>query len=358
MKRSSSNLVNVACWVVAICSLTSTQANVVFAQQYQTNPTQNQVIQQPAAQNVPQVGGGINQVQPVGQPVVQAPGTNQPPVAPFPPLPPEQVQYLDQVLNFWTQETEKIERYRCDFQRWTFDGAVYNNAPQHSQYAKGIVRYMKPDQGLFKVESLYFNQAKAGQAPQFNAVQGRFGEWWICDGKTLHEFDRNQEQVTRYALPPDMQGVAIISSPLPFLFGVKAQDAKDRYWLRPLAPPADADGKPRQDIIVIEAFPKYLSDAQNYSRVKIYLDRQQFLPLSLEIFLPGWSEQRDVREVFEFANREKNWNWIDRIQDAITFKNQFIDVQPPKGWKIIDAEQPPVQGGQLQAQQPQGNPQR
>ncbi len=109
--------------------------------------------------------------------------------APFPPLPPEHQQYLDKVLDKWTQETEKITRYRSDFQRWTFDGQ-----PTHSQYAKGSVAYEKPDKGFFKVADLYFNKGKnANGAPQFGQVNGMFGEWWVCDGKTLHDFDQNSK---------------------------------------------------------------------------------------------------------------------------------------------------------------------
>ncbi len=150
-----------------------------------------------------------------------------------------------------------------------------------------------------------------------------------------------------------MQGAAIIHSPLPFLFGIKAEDAKARYWLRPLSPPNGADGTPRKDMILIEAVPKYQVDAQNYSRVRVYLDIQKFLPTSLEIFLPNWTDQNDSREVFEFANQETNFPLLG-VQAAL-FGKQFIETDPPKGWKIIDE---PAPANNLQAQQPSNNPAR
>jgi hypothetical protein len=38
--------------------------------------------------------------------------------------------------------------------------------------------------------------------------------------------------------------------------------------------------------------------------------------------------------MFQFSNREKNWNLLDR---ALNFNKEFIETTPPKDWTIEDA---------------------
>ncbi len=268
---------------------------------------------------------------------------------PFPPLAGEMVIYLDKVLAYWSSQTASIERYRCDFTRWSFDG----QSAVHSQYAQGVLRFMKPDKGMIRVDDLYFYQGPNAQ-PAYSKRPGFFGEWWICDGQRVHNYDRTQKVVERTMLPPEMQGAQVYNSPLPFLFGVDAKTVKDRYWLQPIAPPNDEAGNPRQDIVALEAFPKFINDAQNYLKVRIYLDREQFLPKSIEIFQPNWTEKVDSREVYEFNNREVNWTWVDRINEVLKFKEAFIPQEPEKGWTVIDTPiaPPPAAPGDRMATPP------
>ncbi len=78
-----------------------------------------------------------------------------------------------------------------------------------------------------------------------------------------------------------MRGNNIHLSPLPFLFGVKAKEIQDRYWVRPIAPPAGS-----QDVW-LETYPKRPDDAGNYSRVQIILDKNEVLPKGLVVFMPN-----------------------------------------------------------------------
>lgn len=325
---------------LGLIALLGSTSQLSFAQQQPANTVQRTSV--PAGQQANPQQANPQQANPQQVAPAPAAGVGGPP---FAPLSPEHQKYLDQVLDYWSQQTESIERYRCDFKRWTYEGAE-----QHERYASGVLRFKKPDQGMFKVEDLFFHK---GQNPDgswnYVKVTGQFGEWWICDGKVLHEFDRTEKKVTRYHLPPEMQGMAVMNSPLPFLFGVKSADAKARYWLRPVAPPNGPNGKP-QDVIVIEAFPKKLIDAQNYSKVKVYLDHKEFLPLSLEIFMPNWTGQNNSKEVFEFANREKNWTFLDKAK-SLLFDEEFLPLNPPKDWTIEDAPAVEEQPGNT-AQQP------
>ena len=125
-----------------------------------------------------------------------------------------------------------------------------------------------------------------------------------------------------------MRGNQIHLSPLPFLFGVKAQEIKERYWVRPIAPPAGSRD------VVLETFPKRPDDAGNYSRVQIVLDATDVLPKTLVVFLPNFRPDQPHREVYEFTDRDKDWNMLDQMKDKL-FREEFIPKTLPKDWEIV-----------------------
>ena len=74
------------------------------------------------------------------------------------------------------------------------------------------------------------------KTPQYKKELKQPGEWWVCNGKELMEFDRANKKCEVLELPPEMQGQAIVSSPLPFVFNLNANEMKSRYWIRELPP--------------------------------------------------------------------------------------------------------------------------
>jgi hypothetical protein len=71
------------------------------------------------------------------------------------------------------------------------------------------------------------------------------------------------------------------------------------------------------------------------------LDAQEVLPKVLVVFDPNYTPQNPQRTVFEFTDRERNWTFVDRINELNLLKEEFIPAAPPKDWKI---EVTPVQG--------------
>jgi TIGR03009 family protein len=252
---------------------------------------------------------------------------------PFEPLNEAQQKYLDQVLTIWEQRTAKIERYQCNFTRWVFDPSQNSN-PDAASKAEGLLKFMEPDKGLFRIDKLEFF---GGRDPRTNAPlyqenqRQKFGEYWICDGQYVHILDRNEKKCTKYQLPPENRGKGIYRSPLPFLFGVKAQEIYSRYWIRPIAPPANV-----KDAVYLETYPKRPDDAGNYSRVQIVLDAKEVLPKALIVFLPNWRADQQHREIYEFSNRsDRSGNALDKLQEAVHWKEDFIPTTLTKDWVII-----------------------
>lgn len=240
---------------------------------------------------------------------------------PFPSLTPQQQQYLDQVLEQWEARTTDVERYQCNFTRWQFsEPSVATNID------RGAIKFSKPDKGLFRVDTRH-SIAQKGPNPEYRESE-RHGEYWICDGEYVHDLDRNEKKATKIQLPPAMRGKGIVHSPLPFLFGVKAAEVKQRYWVRPVAPPEGNND------VWLEAYPKRSDDVGNYSRVQVVIDRTDVLPKALIIFLPNWDPKQPHREVYEFSDRQTNWNFLSAIKQKV-FMEEFIPTKLPVDWDVI-----------------------
>ena len=324
----------------------SAQAPAGMIQQPGQAPNAAPPAQQPMpgtgqGQQVPNGGLAPNQV---------APNQGQGPVAPmgqapFPRLEPAYQQYLDDVLAKWEQSTGGITRYQCKFSRWQYNPTATKDPNAFETAGTGVIKYLAPDKGMFQVEELKFRKQKPDGTWGHEVIPGQYGEWWICDGESVHLYDQTQKIAKKYALPPNMRGAEVFNSPLPFVFGVKAEKVNARFWIRPLPPPALANGQPNENVILLEAYPKFQADAVNYHHVSIYLDRTQFLPLAIVISLPQWTPQQDHKEVFEFRDREVNAGLLAKINEAI-FRQSFIPKEPPKGWTVEEVPFVPEEDGQ------------
>ncbi len=262
--------------------------------------------------------------------------------APFEALNAEQTNYLDQVLTAWEQHTAVIQQYQCTLSRWQYDPTQHPEWP--AVVDKGVLQYAKPDKGLFRIDE---RQTIADKGPPVTyRPSGKFGEYWVCDGEYIHIRDRNEKKSMKIQLAPEQRHQGIHNSPLPFLFGVKAAEIKERYWVRPVPPPEGS-----QDVW-LEAYPKRLDDAGNYLKVQVVLDAKDVLPRALIVFLPQWEPAHPHREVYEFTDRKKEWNLLDAMRQKL-FMKEFIETNLPAGWQVIVE---PYIDPQEAAQPGQGSP--
>ncbi len=234
------------------------------------------------------------------------------------PLPPDHEKYLNQILNFWEHTTSKTKRYRCQFKRWEYGNQNLKT------YSAGSIKYAAPDKGLFKVDAIQIRQAprQPGGEPQWVEQQGGFREHWVCDGKSIFEFDHQNKQLKQRQLPQDLQGTRITDGPLPFLFGATAKQIKARLWLRVVTPP-ETKGE-----YWLEGVPKTKTDAANFARINIILDEKDFLPKGMVLF-----HRNQAQTTFAFERREMNWNII--AQQLNPFMRQFFEPKTPPGWKKV-----------------------
>lgn len=267
---------------------------------------------------------------------------------PFPALTAAEQQYIDQVLLVWEKSTSQINTFECKFKRWVYNPNTHETHPE--SISEGEIRYKSPDKGSFKENSrVTFAGMKPEGSPDYK-VNPRMphGDWWVCDGEWVHQLDRNDKKAVRTQLPPDLRGNNIPLSPLPFLFGVKANEVKARYFIRAIAPPEGNND------VWVEAWPKRADDAGNYSRVQIVLDRSDNLPKGMFLFMPNWTPEAKHRELYEFSGKQVN-SVLDRIKQSI-FMQSFIETKVGSDWQVIQEPWIPPQqqaGEGVQQQQAQ-----
>jgi TIGR03009 family protein len=236
------------------------------------------------------------------------------------PLPRDHEEYLNKILNYWEYKTSKIERYRCDFERYEYE--MGRLAEVTKTYTKGRIQYEAEDKGLFIAELIKHRTppSQAGGEPGWqDQVEGP-REHWICDGTSIFEFNYPLKQIIRRPLPPGMQGKQIAEGPLPFMFGAKAEQIKRRFWLR-VVTPSDVKGE-----YWLEAIPRTMQDAQNFIAMKIIISEKDYLPKAMLMFHPN-----KARTTYLFKGRDTNWIKIPFA------RNPFVPVPPARDWTSVDA---------------------
>ncbi len=250
------------------------------------------------------------------------------PGAPFQLTPQEQAN-LDGLLQAWEQSSARIKTFQCSFTRFEYNKAFAQNPNQPTDpnkpnaVSRGELRYAAPDRGRFAIEG-------SNPAPPELPVSP---ELWICDGKSIHQYDYTQKRVTEFPLPPGLQGQAIADSPLPFLFGSSAAKLKQRYYLR-LITPANV----LQEEVWLEAWPRYQADRANMVAARLILKVKNLEPFAVALYLPDKSRQNYV-----FENIQIN-------RPGGLFERNPFEARVPKDWvKVVDnSAQTQAQAGQEQ----------
>ena len=325
-----------------------TDPRALQMQQQQAAIQQQRTLQQAAqaqpAQAQPQarVANAAN-----GQPGAVRPVAalgNQPAQRPFPPLNAAEDGRLQKLLNAWEQQSKATKTLTCKYQKWHFDlGAA--PAGVHSEKEAGTIKYAAPDQGLFQSDSLLFfigmKDGKPQYAPKKNA-EGKdvTGEYWVCNGREVIQFDANAKKCTITELPAGMQGQQIIESPLPFVFNLDAKKIQQRYWVREVK-------APKPGMYLIEAWPKQQADRAQYKLVQIALDDQKFLPKALIMYAPNFNAKTaPMWDHYEFAEVSQNG-----VRSAMQqFFRNFVPRRPPSDWDVV-REKMPAAGQQVQQAQ-------
>ena len=277
---------------------------------------------QPNGGYPPPSGGNVQPDQPQlptlvprgAQPGVQQPVRRLPPAPPFT-LTPQQQAQVDQVLRLWEQRNSKVKTFDTGFRRWVYD-TVFGRPDQPKFVDLGVIKYAAPDRGMFRVDTT------TGKDGREVPIEDARAEHWISDGKSIVEYNHVKKQMIVHKLPPELQGKAIADGPLPFLFGSSAQQLKQRYFIRVIAPPPNVQGQ-----ICLEAYPRFQKDAANFHHAQFMITIDKMEPFALKLIQPN-TKDFIVYQFYETV-----------INDPMRmFRGDPFRANKPMGWQSIVEE--------------------
>ncbi len=221
---------------------------------------------------------------------------------------------LDRVLKDWFQKTQGVKKLQGEHHRWKYD-TTFGVA----KIAKGSFYYEGPDKGRIDVEPVPpTGPGQTVQDAQKNVYTVKLDqpERWVCDGKRILKIDDSERTYETLPIPPEHQGANIMDGPLPFLFGMPPEKAKQRYQMKLVKQDAEA--------IYLDVRPRQRADAANWQRADVMLAAHTYLPKAVQLIDPAATGVT----VFKFENTQVNSFSVAAIFGASPFRPNLFGFKP------------------------------
>jgi TIGR03009 family protein len=247
--------------------------------------------------------------------------TRQPPAArqaqapqQFPP------EAMDNLLHQWEQQSAKLDTlevniYRTDQDRAWGDEAQFSG---HAAFKSPDLAYV--DYKKVKLLSQRNPNPKAKNQTVFVPAKTKDGnldtvpfETIVCTGADVWHYRYDVKQVFIWPLGKDARKKALDEGPLPFLFRMRAGDAKQRYNMT-------LRGQDER-LSLVEIKPLIKEDQDVFSTAWVYLDRKFLLPKRILLISP------DKAKVQDFVLSDIRANQPVKPQ-------YFVGVKPGKPWTV------------------------
>jgi TIGR03009 family protein len=284
--------------------------------------------QQPAGQPITLYGQGLNntpstvqqQQPPEPQPQRVHVGHAEPAnrIIPFF-LPPEEQRELDEFLIRWEKYSTGVKRYDVDFNMFIYDSTIPGaeaNKPYKVTY--GYFKYVaNPMRFVYHVEGEWQSSKQIKRDGDKNP--NIFAEMTIIDEKSVYRYDYNSKTVVQINVPPEMIGRGIADSPLPLIFGAKADELKRRFSMK-IVSTSENDTR-----VWLQARPLLIEDQQEFKQIDILLDKKTLQAQGLQ----QWDINEKAYKVFQLISPKTN----DRLNFVLDDLKRWFTPEVPRGWK-------------------------
>ncbi len=254
----------------------------------------------------------------------QAPAAQARPAQPTPKLIQQAQQFppeaMDEVLRQWEGQSKKLETLEVDIYRidrdmqwgdevqFTGHAAFKNPDLAYVDYRK-VKLLVQPDPKVKNKNVFVPQKAKNGQ------LDSNPFETILCTGKEVWDYRFDVTNLVIWTLDSNTRKKVLDEGPLPFLFRMRAGDAKQRYDM--VLRGQDAN------FSLIVVTPKIKEDQDVFSTAWVKLERKFLLPKQITLISPDKSKRQD----FLLSNFHANKGVNERY---------FIGVKPTKvsGWTV------------------------
>ncbi len=236
---------------------------------------------------------------------------------------------VEQLLEFWEQKSSQVNQLYGEFERYSYDSTF-----GVERRSRGRLWFAAPDNGRIdftpmdvpaEPNNVNYEKLDVNGAPY--RIEADSNARWICNGARVFAIDDSSHTYAEMTIPPQFQGENIIDSPLPFLFGMQAERAKQRYFISIGAmhnPDGRLEGAPLAVHVVVQ--PRWEQDQREWSSAEILLNKDTFLPTAIRI-MSGANE-----EVYVFSRTEPA---LTRV--GLWNGNPFNDT-PPSNYTCIERQ--------------------
>jgi len=217
---------------------------------------------------------------------------------------------MESLLHEWEQNSSQLK---------TLDVRIYRvvDAPGWGDpdYYEGRALFKSPNLAFIDFRKIKVENKQPLHDPQKkSAWLSAPNERIVCTGNEVWQYDCDTQQIFIYPLEKDEQKKAIEEGPLPFLFNMRADDAKRRYQMTLMSEDDKGYG--------ISIKPKLKEDLDSFSFAFVRLDRDLLLPLRIVLISPDGKSTSD----YQLSQMVRN--------GAINEKN-FEGRVLGKPWKVV-----------------------
>ena len=271
--------------------------------------------------------GAVQGPQPGMQHVARAEPENR--IIPFFLNPVEQRE-LDEFLIRWERYSAGIKRYDVEFNLLEYNPEIQGAKPNEAQRTSfGEFKYnANPMRFYYAVEGEWRNGKPVKRDGDKNP--DIFAEKIIIDDKTFNKYDYNAKTMHQINIPPERIGQGIATSPLPLIFGAKADELKRRFSMK-------VETK-QNGFIWLYARPLLIEDQQEFRELVIILEKDLRAQGLLQHDINGKS-----RKVYELKSTRIN----PVLENPLEVIRRFFTPTVPSGWKReitnwADTQPPPA----------------
>lgn len=250
-------------------------------------------------------------------------------------------QELDEFLARWEKYSADIKRYDVEFNMMVYDptipGAV-PNVPYQTTFGD-FKHIANPMRYVYEIEGEWRNGEKTKRDDDKNPHI--FAEKIIINEKSVFKYEYNSKTVYQINVAPEMIGKGIADSPLPLIFGAKADELKRRFSMKIIPRP--------DDTIWLIARPLLIEDQQEFKELEILINKQTLHACGLK----QWDINNKAYKVYELKTPKIN----TRLQAVFEDLKAHFTPEVPRGWKHEVHDWTPQPPPVAAAPQPQmGNP--
>jgi TIGR03009 family protein len=222
---------------------------------------------------------------------------------------------MEQLLWDWERQSEKLKTLQVSIYR--IDKTPAWNEEIHYE---GLAIFQRPN-----LANLSFKRLKTQRdaktknlvpLPDPNNPKKRLAtpeETIICGENEVWQYLYPVKEIFVHPLAREQRQRALDEGPLPFLFNMKAAEAKARYEMKLL--------KEDQKYYYVVVYPKLPADKEAFRVAQIMLDKKYLLPVRIKLDAPDKQSSKDFLFEKVVPNAEV---------DPIWFRGR-----PVKGWKVV-----------------------